>query len=263
MATTGLKAQDVTTTDGQTYLNSSIRRSGEQFFIKVMVPGGTGSMEMGIPLARIAKVSFPEPPELAKAKAAAAKGYAAEVLSLTSDSVAKQTELKDLPGSWWPELARLRLLALVSEGKNSESAELARQMGVVKSPLMESLSRSGTLFTSFSASDLQAVLVGAKALPRIGGGEGSALAQFVLGKALLLKKDYPGALRAFLTIKVFYPSVALLQPAAMMGSYEAYVGVKDQKRASQTLEDIVKDWPDSPQAPDASKKQKILQAPQT
>jgi tetratricopeptide (TPR) repeat protein len=256
-----LQAQDITTTDGQVYTNPGLRRSGEMIMIKVTMAGGTGNVEMGLPISRIAKVAFPEPPELAKAIAAAAKGNAAEVLTLTTDYVAKQGDLKDVPGSWWPEMARLRLLALASSDKGAECAELARQIGAVKTPSMDSLSRAGALFGPLNSSDLQAVLVGAKALPRQGGDQGSALAQLVLGKALLQKKDFPAALRAFLTIKVFFPSLGLLQPPALAGAAEAYQGLKDEKRAAQSYDDIVKNWPDCPQAPMAKKKVEILSHP--
>jgi len=164
-----LHGEDITTTDGQTYANSTLRRSGEMIMIKVTMEGGTGAVEMGLPISRIAKVAFPEPPELAKALAAAAKGNAAEVLNLTSTFVSQQSDLKDVPGSWWPEMARLRLMALAASGKDAECADLARQIGAIKSPTAESLSRAGTLFSPLSSSDLPAVLVGAKALPRLGG----------------------------------------------------------------------------------------------
>ena len=256
-----LRAQDITTTDGQVYTNPSIRRSGDIIMVKMNMAGGTSAVEMGLPISRIAKVAFAEPPELSKAIEAASKANAAEVISLTSDYVAKQGDLKDVPGSWWPEMARLELLALAASGKDAECADLARQIGALKNPSMESLSRAGALFTPLSSSDLEAVLVGAKALARLGGDQGSALAQVVLGKALLQKKNFQGALRAFLTIKVFYPSLSLLQPPALAGAAEAYQGLKDDKRAAQSYDDIVKNWPDSPQAPLAKKKVEILTHP--
>ena len=254
-------AEEITTTDGQIYNSSTIRRSRDMIMVKVTMEGSTSSVEMGLPLARIAKVNFAEPPELTKAIAAASKGNATEVLSLTDDFVSKQGDLKDVPGSWWLEMARLRLLALASSGKESECAELARQIGAIKSPTAESLSKAGTLFAPLATSDLTTVVVEAKALPRLGGDQSSPLALLALGKALLQKKDYPAALRAFLTIKVFYPSVALLQPPALAGAAEAYQGLKDEKRAAQSYADIVSDWPDSPQAPMAKKKTEILAHP--
>ena len=254
-------AEDITMTDGQVYLNSTLRKSGELIMIKIQVAGGSGSMEMGIPVARIAKVAFPEPPELSKAMVSASKGNATEVLSLTDDYVAKQGGFKELPGSWWPEMARLRVLALAASSKDTDCAELARQMGTIKSPTFESLSRAGTLFSSLASSDLEAVIVGAKALPRIGGDQGSALAQLALGRALMIKKDYPGALRAFLTIKVFYPSVALLQPSALMGAANAYLGLKDEKRAAQSFNEVIKEWPSSPLSVEAKKKAEAYAQP--
>jgi tetratricopeptide (TPR) repeat protein len=256
-----LNAQVITTTDGQTYTNPSIRRSGAMIMIKVTMEGGTSAVEMGLPISRIAKVAFPEPPELAKAIAAASKGNAAEVLSLTGDYVQRNGDLKDVPGSWWPEMARLRLLALAASGKDTDCADLARQIGAVNNPISESLARAGALFAPLSTSDLAAVLVGAKALTKLGGDQGSALAQLALGKALLQKKDFAAALRSFLTIKVFYPSLGLLQAPALAGAAEAYQGLKDEKRAAQSYDDIVKNWPDSPQVPVAKKKAEILSHP--
>jgi tetratricopeptide (TPR) repeat protein len=256
-----LSAEDITTTGGQTYTNSTVRRVGDKLMIKVTMEGSSSSVEMALPLTQIAKVGFAEPPELAKVITAASKGNAATVISLTGDYVAKEGDLKDVPGSWWLEMARRRLPALASAGKDAECGDLARQIGAIKNPAAESLARGGALFSPLATSDLAAVLVGAKALPRLGGDMGSALAQLALGKALLQKKDFPGAIRAFLTIKVFYPSAALLQPPALAGAAEAYVGLKDEKRAAQCYEDIVRDWPDSPQAPLAKKKAATLAHP--
>jgi TolA-binding protein len=100
--------------------------------------------------------------------------------------------------------------------------------------------------------------VGAKGLPAVGGDQGSALAQLALGQALYMKKDYPGALRAFLTIEVFYPSLGLLQPPALMGAANSYEGLGDKPRAIDTYDRIVSDWMNSPQVSEAKKKSQIL-----
>ena len=255
-----LRAQEVTTIDGQVLKSSSIRRAGTTIMVKVTTPEGS-SIEMGIPPARIVKIAFPEPPELAKAQAAASSANATEVLPLTGDYVTREAELKDLPGSWWPEMARLRLLALAGTGKDADAASLAREIGSLKSADADSLSRGGTLFANLPSGDKEAVVVGAKALPRIGGGQGSALAQLALGRTLLAKKDYPGALRAFLTIKVFYPSVSLLQPAALLGAAQAYVWMKDEKRAAEAIKDLSESYPSSPLVPEAKKMAETFSKP--
>ena len=261
LASGALHGEDITTTDGQVYPNASMRRSGALIMIKVLIPGGTSSVEMGLQPARIAKINFAEPPELSKATAAAAKGNANVVMNLTATYVTQQGDYKDLPGSWWPEMARLRLLALASAAKDSECSDLARQIGALRIPWAESLARGGALFGPLSSSDTEAVVVGAKALPRLGGDQGSALAQLALGRALLLKKDNAGAIRAFLTVKVFYPSIALLQPAVLMGTASSYEALNDKKRALQSLNEVVTVWPDSPQAAEAKKKSDALGKP--
>jgi hypothetical protein len=255
-----LRAENVTLTDGQVYANTTLRKAGSNVMIQVVMPGG-GSMEMGLPLARIAKVSFAEPPELDKASDAASSGNATEVLALTEAFVAKQGDLKEIPGSWWPQMARLRLYALAASGKDADAAALAREIGAINNPASESLARGGALFGPLASGDTAAVVVGAKALPAIGGDAGSALAQLALGRALLAKKDFAGAIRAFLTIKVFYPSPAMLQPAALLGAVKAYEGLKDDKRTVSTLNEIVENYSASPQATEAKKMIEALPKP--
>ena len=150
-------------------------------------------------------------------------------------------------------MAELRLLALASVGKNEEAASLAREIGAIKSPLTESLARGGTLFGPLATGETEAVTVGAKSLPRIGGDEGSALAQLALGRTFLQKKDGQGAIRAFLTVKIFYPTATLLQPAALLGAANACLLLKDEERATQTLRDLMAIYPESPQASEAKK----------
>ena len=88
--------------------------------VKIPGPGGSGTVEMGLPLARIVKVNFAEPAEFAAAQAAEMKGDAAKVLTLTATFVKGQADFKDLPGSWWFKMARLRLYALASAGRDVE-----------------------------------------------------------------------------------------------------------------------------------------------
>ena len=76
-----------------------------------------------------------------------------------------------------------------------------------------------------------------------------------------MKKDYVGALRAFLTIKVFYPALVLLQPEALYGAANAYVGLKDTKRALQTLQEIQKSFPETLQASEAKKLESDISKP--
>jgi TolA-binding protein len=105
------------------------------------------------------------------------------------------------------------------------------------------------------------VIVGVKGIPRIGGGLGGALSQIALGEALLAKKDPSGAIRAFLTVKLFYPSVTLLQPPALLGSAKAYIALGDKTRAGTVLTSIASDYPASPQVREAKKLSASLSNP--
>ena len=254
LSITTLLAEDITMIDGRVLSSSMLKRSGELIMLKIPGPDGTGIVEMGFPVARIANVNFAEPVELAQAQAAAIQGNADKVLTLTASYVNGQADFKDLPGSWWMKMAQLRLYALAGSGKDAEVAELARQIELVKSPEAKSLSKAGVLFASLSDSKSNAVEMGAKGIPRVGGGESTALVQLALGKALLFKKDYVNSLKAFLTIKVFYPSLSLLQPAALMGAGDCLIGLNDPKHAAQDFEDIINNWSNSIQVTEAKKK---------
>ena len=255
-----LHAEEITTSDGRVINSPGMRRVENTIVVKITTEGG-GAVEMGVPISRITKVSFVEPPELAKATDAAASGNAAQVLAVTSDFIAAQSDYKDLPGSWWLKMAELRLLALAASGKDADTAALAMQIGSLNTPATDSLARGGALFGPLAASDSQAVITGAKPLAHPGGNAGSALAQLALGRALLLKKDYPAAIRAFLSIKVFYSSLSLLQPAALLGAANAYDGLNDTKREMLTLKEIEKKFPNSMQAAEAADKEKQLSKP--
>ena len=246
------RAEEITLNDGVVLNPSAFRMNGGTLLITVTTPEG-GVVESGYPISRIARVSFAEPSGLSKAAAAAAKGNSTEVLDLTKDFVARDQDFKALPGSWWPAMAALRLSALASMGRNSETTALARQFGTMNSPSYDSLSRAGVLFGSLDAADTEAIVVAVKSLDVQQSDQSAALAQLALGRALLVKKDYAGAIRAFLTIKVFHPSQESLQPAALYGAANAYEGLSDKTRAVRTLNEILENYPQSPQAGEAKK----------
>ena len=251
---TTVLGEDIVTLDGQVFSSSVLKRSGNMLMITIPGPSGSGTVEMGLPMARIAKVNFAEPAELADVVAAAAKGNAGQVLTLTASFVNKQADFRDLPGSWWLKMAQLRLFALAGAGKNVECAELARQIDLLKEPEAKLLYTAGILFRSLADSKIKAVELGVQALPRLGGDESSALAQLALGKALFFKKDYVASLKAFLTIKVFYPSATLLQPSALMGAGNCLIALKDEKHARQEFNELIDNWPDSIEVPEAKNK---------
>ena len=248
----------ITATDGTVYSTSTIRRSNNTVFIKIPAAQGSGVIEIGLPLSKIAKLDMPAPSDLRIAIAAGKAGDTDEVISRTQTNIDSEADLKDVPGSWWPEIAKVRLLALAASGRYADTSDLAGKIGVLTNETATTLSRGGTLFGSVASSDTEAVVVGAEAIPRLSGEPGAALAQLALGQALLMKKDYPGALKAFLTIKVFYPSLTLLQPAALMGAANCYIGLDDDKRALQALIELQDNYPRSPQAGDAKKMEKNL-----
>lgn len=259
MAAASLRAEEITLDDGQVLSSDTLRRSGSSIMLKITTPQG-GVIETGYPVSRIIRIAFAEPPELTKVMEASAAGNAGEVISLTRDYVSSKADFADIPGSWWPRMARMRLMALAASGKDAETAELAGRIASSGVTAETPVAAAGALFGALGSRNPDAVIASAIPLSK-DQGESGALAHLALGRAFLLKKDYNAALRAFLAVRVFHPSLALLQPPALSGAADAYVGLKDQKRAILSLREIHQDYPDSPLAPGAKKREEGLPKP--
>jgi hypothetical protein len=254
-----LRAEEITLDDGQVLSSDAFRRSGSSIMLRITTAQG-GVIETGYPVSRIVRIAFAEPPELTRVMEASSAGNAGAVLSMTGDYVASKADFADIPGSWWPRVARIRLMALVASGKDAEAAELAGKIASSGVAADAPLAGAGALFGILSSRNPDAVIAAATPLTK-SEGEAGALAQIALGRAFLLKKDYQGALRAFLGVRVFHPSLALLQPPALSGAADAYIGLKDEKRAILSLREIHLEYPDSPLAPGAKKREEGLPKP--
>lgn len=259
LAASPLHAEEITLDDGQILSSDSFRRSGSSIMIRITTPQG-GVIETGYPVSRIVRIAFAEPSGFGRIMEAAVAANAGEVISLTADDVAAKADYADIPGSWWSRMARLRLIALAASGKDAEAGELAGRIASSGVAADAAIAGAGALFGNLASRNPDAVISASRPLCK-DQGEAGALAQFALGKALLLKKDDKGALRAFLAVRVFHPSLALLQPPALSGAADAYLGLKDEKRALLSLCEIPQEYPSSPLAAGAKKRADALPKP--
>jgi outer membrane protein assembly factor BamD (BamD/ComL family) len=68
------------------------------------------------------------------------------------------------------------------------------------------------------------------------------------GDSFLALRRWEPAIMAYLRVPVFYSDKKLLVPQAMLGGARAMIGLQDRKAAKNELDDLVKNFPSSPQA---------------
>ena len=273
-----VRAQNILLKDGTTIATKGLRRTGDTIMatVDIPIPASPGQPakvqtgELGYLLSKIAKLDFPEPPQLNTAPELIATGKVEEAIAQIDPVVRYYESFRDAPGSWWQESLLIKVEALQALENYKES-----------DPLIDNLSRLATDPETLRAAK---VFIAAKLTRR--GDHARALEMFEqvlketrkpmtlatasvnMGHCYLALKQYDEALLAFLQIPVFYPRQKMLLAQALLGSARAYYGLEDLPRAKTTLDELLKDFATSPQAADAkaelekiAKREKALAPP--
>ena len=223
-------------------------------FARIQTAEGNAG-EAGYSAANIARIDFPEPPQLKTAGDLLNVGKADEAAAQLAPVLAYQASFRDISGNWWQPLALLQLEALARLGRDKEvdalAAELARAdaasprlLRTVKIKQAVSIERRGEHQQALAA---LAPLVNDKSAPPDELVEG----WLVVGSARLALRDDKGALLAFLHVPVYAPDRALLMPPALLGSAKAYFELGDKPRAQAALQRLIADYPHSAEATEA------------
>ncbi len=247
-------AQSINLRTGQSVQTQGMRRDGANVFARVQTAGGTVG-EVSYPVANIAQIDFPEPPQLRTAGDLLGAGKASDAAAQLTPALAYYVFFRDIKGNWWVPLALLQVDAMSRLGRDREvdalAAELSRMGDVspeslrtVKFKQAAAMNRRGEYRQALAALK---PLVEDKAAPPNELGEG----WLAVGSAHLALRDYKDALLAFLHVPVYVPDHALLMPAALLGSAKAYVGLVDKLHAQSALQRLVTDYPNAPEAAEA------------
>ena len=250
-------AQTITMTlrDGQTIQAQGLRRDGATVLARVQVAAGNVG-EAGYPAASIARIDFPEPPQLKGAADLLGAGKAGEAATQLGGAVAYYyAPFRDVPGNWWAPLAVLQLDALIHSGRNREAdallAELGRFPGLapdiaraVKIKQAAALERRGEHQQAIAA--LEPLVKDPAAAP-----DETVEGWLAIGSARLALRQYKEALLAFLHTPVYTPNRVLLMPPALLGSAKAYAGIEDDRRAQTALNELLATYPNSSEAAEA------------
>lgn len=241
-------AQNLELKTGQTIATKGVRRSGDMVIGAVQVGASRG--EVGYQAATIARIDFPEPPQLKPAADLLSQGEPAKALAEIEPVVKYYEPFRDIPGNFWAQAALLKVSALAGM-QLDKKAEL----------LGEEIRQNVTDPETARAAQLQIVsgLVRkedyAKAIELCDAvikesAKSSVLAEAWVkkGDALLAQRTYDDAVLAYLHVPVFYEEEKLWMPAALLGSAQAFRGLEDLDRTKKSLHDLTAQFPKSAQA---------------
>jgi len=241
-------AQNILLKTGQTIEIKGVRRSGDMVMGKVQV--GVSSGEVGYQASTIARINFPEPPQLKTTEAFLAQVQPEKALADIGPVVKYYEPFRDVPGNWWAQAALLKVSALGGMQldkeaetlgdeirKNSTDPETAR---AAQLQLIPGLVRKEDFEKALELCD---AVIKDSTKPEV-----LAEAWVRRGDALLAQRQWDGAVLAYLHVPVFYEDEKRWMPPALLGSARAFRGLEDLERAKRSLDDLTAQYPKSAQA---------------
>jgi tetratricopeptide (TPR) repeat protein len=252
------QGQTIVLKDGKKVATKGVRRTGDTIMATNPAVDGAAALqgEVGYPLGQIEKIEFPEPGVLKSAAGLLAAGKASEALSQAESAFTYFAGLRDAPGSYWGDLALLRISALVALNRDADAEPLARQV-------------AGEATNPETVRGAQAHLAGiagrrgdhAKAIEICeqilkDGSRPDTMATAAINKARSHQalKQWDSAVLAYLNIPVFYPEQKTYVPNYLLGSAQCYFELSDLPRAKDALNELLKSYPAAPEA-DAAKQE--------
>lgn len=234
--------------DGKTVSTASVRRNGDMVMATVQI--GTGSGEIGYPTASIAKIDFPQPPQIKTAGDLLTQGKYADVLAQLEPVVTNQAPFKDVQGNWWAPAVKLKLKALVSLQKDAEAEALVKELASVTGDpelLLAARVQAGASLARKGQHD-KALAIYDEVIKQNTAEETLAMAWLEKGLSLAAMKEWDAALLAYLHLPVLYPTQKALMPQALLGSARAYRQLDDNANAEKACQEVIKTFSTAPEA---------------
>lgn len=240
--------------DGTSAVAKSLRRQGDNIIATMEMTSKPGDPvttgDIGIPIAQIQKIEFPEPAVLKNAQELLVQGKPDDALAQVESGLKYYEAFRDAPGSWWGDLALQKMNILVMLGREKEADSLAESVSRqatdpetqrgAKVLLAAAATRAGNIDAAGEA--LDSVLKDATKDDVL------ASAAIYKGQNALAQKDWENALLAFLQIPVLYPGQKQFAAASLLGVGRAHLGLDDFGKARITFRDVMKLYPGTPEA---------------
>ena len=252
------------TKDGQTVTTTGVTRSGTAILAQIKLKEG-GEGQAGYEVANLARVDFPEPGQLKIASGLLAQGRADDALKQLAPALAYYAPFKDVPGSRWTSLALLQLDAFGRLGRDNEADALAAELGrlgAVPPDAQRAITiRKGAALERGGKHQEALALLEPIARDENAPPQSLPEAWLNLGAAHLALGQDKAALLAYLHVPVYVPERALFMAPALLGSAAAYVKLDDKARAKDSLQQLLKAYPNSREAAEARDRLQKLNGP--
>ncbi|HWB59143.1 MAG TPA: tetratricopeptide repeat protein [Chthoniobacteraceae bacterium] len=241
--------------DGQFANAISFQRSGAELSATVEVSGSM--VPKMYEVANIAHIDFPEPAQLDACTKLVADGKGADALRQIEPSLIYYSSFKDIPGSWWDALVRVKLRALQSLHRDAEVNALIGEMAQAAPPNSEQALRVKVLQASMLTQanpphPEKALPIFEDVIKASKDPETLAYAWFYKADALYAqgenKQKYEDAVFAYLHLPVFYPDVKLLAPGVLVNTGRCFVHLEHWTDAQKAFNDVIAQYPDSEEA---------------
>lgn len=261
-------------TDGRVIpWDAAVIRGGR---LVVSLPGAAAA-EWSVPLELIAALEGPEPPALAEARDALARGQALAALTAAGTVVRQFAAWREMPGGWWLAGRTMEVRARARLGQwddvARDAAELEflppgsepRQWGAIaRVRLALAASASGDRGAE-PAAEFPREPEGVRGVGESAAGvmddeadviqimdtaatpEVEAEAALAAGERALQRRDWTAALDALLRIPVFHPERTDWHAAVLLRCARAYAGLEDRGREERALLALADGYPDAPE----------------
>jgi TolA-binding protein len=250
--------------DGKSVATTTLRRSGDNLL--VTVPVGETMGEVAYPISNIAKVDFPEPAQIQSTTTLILRGSDEAAIAQIDPIIIYYDTYKDVPGNWWAAASRLKLMALRDLHRDAEADALIDDM-VKSTPPDSDAGRMASVFQAASTLAAKgqhdkAIAVYDDVIKASTDEDTLATAWVNKANSLYALQKFDPALLAYLHVPVFYPSQKLLMPAVLIGSGKCYVHIENLPEAENSYNDLIKQFPSSPQAAAAKAELKKIIKPE-
>ena len=250
--------QNIELINGTVVATKGVRRAGDTILATVDLqpaqPGAqAASGELGYPIAQIAKIDFPQPAMLQSAVQLINGGNPGEAIGQIQTVLAYYNTFGDVPGSWWADATLLEEEALLRMGSYDQAEALAQQMSHTAAD--PDNVRTANVYlaaaTARQGQPEQALEICEQVLKEAKRPQTLAVAALNAGQCHLALGQWAPALLTLLQVPVFYPEQEVLMPDVLLGSGQAYIGLRDFPRATRSLNELISKYSLTPQAAQA------------
>jgi len=245
---TGLEAQTIRLKNGQAVPASSFVRKDDLLMVDTTTASGAKG-QVGYPISDVEALDLPNPPEVVRAGDLIAKGHAAQALTVLEPVVAFQQTVRDIPGNLWAKAALAKSRVLIALNRAAEAEPILKDIaGASTDPEIQTATKLQLALLEPPKDPATAIASYDAVINQSSDAATLTQAWMAKGDLYFAQHEFDDALMAYLNVTVFYPDHNPQLPRALWGAAQSYAKLKDADNQNLTLQEIVKNYPDNPEA---------------